>query len=619
VNEEPKQDYIGIGTIQKLTRLLAAPVIEPSQRAARIQTVEKDIVLPLRMLIITIVGYYLFFANWFVIPATNGTVNFKTSSRKPNADLSSTFSPEEIRELPDIISFWREPSDAVSAFMWQSLSNEDRITLKTFHRFGSSNNQAQAVVMRALNKMIDGPSLYETNRFKGITLRPETTNLLQQSLASTNAAILNRLLLEDAYDKELAKNPNLLHPPAPKRPDPDTDPANSNWSLRHASALKSGFIAYALLNLIVSAIFLRARQLTLTEIEWMVFAAGVMDCVLMGTLTFLYDGFDSKLFTVFAVLILHNALAIPVAFPQLLLNFLCIGSFVTAGIQDRWINIRQTIMDVDNISQEKPYERIIVLVAWALCCYGIQVLFEKQKRAEAEATELAVRQERLHTAGRLAAEIAHQIKNPLGIITNAAFCLNRAVQEGETAVDDQIQIIREEVDRADQIITELMGYAQLAEGTVERLDVAEELDAAVQEVFPPAAKYQIKIHKDYAPALPALLMQKRHLSSVLVNILQNAREAMHGRGEVRLSAQYGKNDSVCITLADSGPGIPPDKIGKIFEAYFTTREKGTGLGLAIVKHNTEMYGGAVQVESELGKGTRFMLEFPGRILMRSSK
>jgi signal transduction histidine kinase len=394
-----------------------------------------------------------------------------------------------------------------------------------------------------------------------------------------------------------------------------------DWSLRNASALKGSFIVYALLNLVVGAIFFRARQLTLTKIEWMVFAAGALDCVLMGTLTFLSSGFDSKLYWVFVALILHNALAIPVAFPQLMLNFLSIGAFVAGGVlyADPSINPPTTILDVDNMSHENPYERIIVLVAWSLCCYGIQVLFEKQKRAEAEATEFAVRQERLHTAGRLAAEIAHQIKNPLGIITNAAFCLHRAVHEGETAVDEQVQIIREEVDRADQIITELMGYAQLAEGKVERLEVAEELDSAVQEVFPPAAKYQVKVHRDYAQALPALLMQRRHLSGVLVNILQNAREAMNGWGEISISARYGENDSVCIEIADTGPGIAPDKIDKIFEAYFTTREKGTGLGLAIVKHNTEMYGGAVQVQSELGKGTRFVLEFPARILMRLSK
>jgi len=534
VNEEPKHRFADVSTIQKLTRLLAAPVIEPSQRAARIQAVERDIVLPLRLLIITILGYYFFFSGWLDTPGTNTVLD-----------------------------------------------------VRRFHYSAASRLDAPLT-----NSALEAG----TNK----TLSPLDAH-------GTNSAA-------DTGTNKPDRRPRLYTPGADSASDWTKD-----WSLRNAAALKGSFIAYALLNLAVGAIFFRARHLTLTKIEWMVFAAGALDCVLMGTLTFLSSGFDSKLYWVFVALILHNALAIPVAFPQLLLNFLSIGAFVAGGMLDTSINPRPTIMDVEYLSQEKPFERIIVLVAWALCCYGIQVLFEKQKRAEAEATEFAVRQERLRTAGRLAAEIAHQIKNPLGIITNAAFCLHRAVHEGETAVDEQVQIIREEVDRADQIITELMGYAQLAEGKVERLEVAEELDAAVQEVFPPAAKYKVNIHKDYALALPALLMQKRHLSGVLVNILQNAREAMHGRGEVSISASYGENDSVCIVITDTGPGIPPDKIDKIFEAYFTTREKGTGLGLAIVKHNTEMYGGAVQVQSEIGKGTRFVLEFPARILMRLSK
>jgi signal transduction histidine kinase len=460
VNEEPKQDFIGLGTIQKLIRLLAAPVIEPSQRAARIQAVETDIVLPLRILLVAIVGYYFFFSGWLDTPG--------------------------------------------------------------------------------------------------------------------------------------AKNA-------------------TDWTMHNAAPLKWALVAYAVLTLAAGVILIWGKNLTLAKVQWMVFALGLVDASMMGTLTLVSKGFDSPLYWVFLALILHNALSIPVAFPQLLLNFFVSAAFMVGGIMDK-----RLIHDGEG-REENPWERMIVLVGWALCCYGIQVLFEKQKRAEAEATELAVRQERLRTAGRLAAEIAHQIKNPLSIITNAAFCLHRAVHEGEMAVDEQIQIIREEVDRADQIITELMGYAQLAEGKVERLDVAEELDAAVQEVFPSAAKYQVQIHKDYSPALPALLMQRRHLSGVLVNILQNAREAMRGQGDVSISAHYGDHDSFRILITDTGPGIPPDKIDKIFEAYFTTREKGTGLGLAIVKHNKEMYGGAVQVESELGKGTRFVLEFPARILMRLSK
>jgi signal transduction histidine kinase len=329
------------------------------------------------------------------------------------------------------------------------------------------------------------------------------------------------------------------------------------------------------------------------------------------------------------VLIVHNALAIPVAIPQILLNFLVSAAFLAGGLYDQWIIVpidRVQYGDEAATRYENSAERLIALVAWALCCYGIQVLFEKQKRAEAEATEFAVRQERLQTAGRLAADIAHNIKNPLGIITNAAFCLQRAVrdraivsEEQGQNIDQQVEIIREEVEHADRIITELMGYAQLAEGTVERLEVADEVENAILQVFPPAAKYKVDIVKDYETSLPSLLMQKRHLSSVLVNLLQNAREAMQGVGRIVISVRYGKNDSVIISITDNGHGIAPDKIDKIFEAHFSTREKGTGLGLAIVKHNTEIYGGVVNVHSELGKGTRFTLEFPARILMRLSK
>jgi signal transduction histidine kinase len=521
VNAEDKTKAADGGTIQKLTRLLAAPTIEPSQRAARIQAVEKDIVLPLRVLIIGILAYYFFFAGWFY---TAGAAKLA---------------------IPD-------------------------------------------------------------------TTHPHATTIQARTNQTNSVQPADRGRVHAATIKEWTDQTNF-----------------EEWSLHHAATIKAGFWIYVALNVFNGIILVWVPQLTLKKIEAMVFSIGVLDALLMGTLTLLSSGFDSNLYWVFLALILHNALAIPVALPQLLLNFFVSAAFMAGGLLDRVIIVpldRNLFGPDADPRLENPAERLIVLVAWALCCYGIQVLFEKQKRAEAEATEFAVRQERLQTAGRLAAEIAHQIKNPLGIITNAAFCLQRAVRDRETAaeeqgqnIDEQVQIIREEIEHADQIITELMGYAQLAEGTVERLEVADEVDNAILEVFPPAAKYRVEIIKNYEPSLPALLMQKRHLSGVLVNLLQNAREAMNGTGKIEVSVRYGKNDSVIISIADNGPGIAPDKINKIFEAHFSTRAKGTGLGLAIVKHNTEIYGGAVTVQSELGKGTRFTLEFPARILMRLSK
>ena len=243
---------------------------------------------------------------------------------------------------------------------------------------------------------------------------------------------------------------------------------------------------------------------------------------------------------------------------------------------------------------------------------------EKQRRADEEAREFSKRQEQLQATGRLAAEIAHQLKNPLGIINNAAFTLQRTVKEGKT-ITQQIKIIREEVDRSDRIITELMGYARLSEGQVEKLDITHELDRAIDQVFPPAANYDVKISRDYAPALPVILAQSGHLSEVFVNILQNAREALNGKGHVQITARYSEDYAVLVTIQDDGPGIPPEKLSKIFEPYFTTKERGTGLGLAIVKHNTELYNGTVEVQSTIGIGTTFIVKLPAKTVFNIRK
>jgi signal transduction histidine kinase len=240
----------------------------------------------------------------------------------------------------------------------------------------------------------------------------------------------------------------------------------------------------------------------------------------------------------------------------------------------------------------------------------------RDRLAQEEAQKSGARNDELKAAGRLAAEIAHQLKNPLGIINNAAFSLQRGLKEGRNDFHQQIEIIREEIERSDRIITQLMGYAQLSEGRVEKLDLKDELDRAIAEVLPPGANYAIEIHLNYGGILPAVLMQRSHFSVVLVNLLQNAREALHGRGNITIEARCPGENMVEIVVADDGPGIAADKLEKIFEPYFTSKKRGTGLGLAIVKHNVELYGGTVRVESELGKGARFVLLFPAKTLIR---
>ena len=381
----------------------------------------------------------------------------------------------------------------------------------------------------------------------------------------------------------------------------------------------------------------------------------MLDGLFITGLTIVTGGFDSIVFWVFPCLIVLNALSIPLAVPQIVLNLLLSLFYLSAGLTvpgigegaamptpppalratnqaprsagETAIKLRKPSRADDvgdessppDISTEASLLRVSVLWLLALCCYGAQVLIERQRIALEEASEFAAREGQLHSAGRLAAEFAHQIKNPLAVINNAAFSLQRSLRTGKGDSARQIEIIQEEVAHADRAITQIMGYAQLSEGRVEKLDVIAELDRAVAQVFPPAVPTGIKIHPEYARHFPPLLMQRGHFSEILVNLLKNAREAVGPAGNVFVTAQCHRDDSVEISVRDDGPGVPPDKIERIFEAYYTTKEKGTGLGLAIVKHNVELYGGTVRLESKSGHGATFVLLFPAKALMKLSK
>jgi signal transduction histidine kinase len=405
--------------------------------------------------------------------------------------------------------------------------------------------------------------------------------------------------------------------------------------------LQNYFIFYLIFNAI-AAILLLLRRFPAGLIQWLVFTTGLLDGLLLAGLTLETGGFDSSLFWVFPGLIVINAISIPLATPQIVLNLSLSVFYLGVGL----LNVSMSDSDTGNAlplparaKLSKPVTfmanrsilpepassdttaepfllRLMILWLMTISCYGVQLLAFRQRQAEQEAQEAAARNSELKAAGRLAAEIAHQLKNPLGIINNAAYSLQRGLKEGKRDFSQQIEIIREEIERSDQIITQLMGYAQLSEGRVERLDIVEELNRAIDEVLPAGANYAIDTERDIGSNLPPLMMQRSHLSAIMVNLLQNAREAMHGRGRIIISVQSRTGNEVELVIADNGPGIPADHVNRVFEAYFTSKEKGTGLGLSIVKHNVELYGGTVRIESKLGKGARFIVLFPARTFIR---
>jgi len=381
------------------------------------------------------------------------------------------------------------------------------------------------------------------------------------------------------------------------------------------------FWFYILANVIFAGVLFRAETLPLAVVQWTVVTSSLVDGLFIAALASLSGGLDSILFWLFVALIVRNAVSVPPGFSQMFLNVAISICYAMVGALDIFVMSNETTMNEFDVTPDdwgQPFVlRLMVLLLMAGGCYGTQLLLERQQIAAEEAGEFAARESQLRSAGRLAAEIAHQIKNPLAVINNAAFSLQRALRENKPVAPAQIEIIQEEVARADKVITQIMGYAQLSEGRVERLNVIEELERAIAQVFPVAVSDKIKIHRDFGGDFPPLLMQRGHLSEIFVNLLQNAREAFGKKGNVLITVKSDRDQSVEISICDDGPGISPDKHGRIFEAYYTTKEKGTGLGLAIVKHNVELYGGKVCVESKLGQGAEFILTFPAKTILQT--
>ncbi len=406
----------------------------------------------------------------------------------------------------------------------------------------------------------------------------------------------------------------------------------SPWMSQVSSALdvtvdtvQSFFFFYVLTSVLLALPMFAINRLPLALVQWAAVASALVDGLSLAAMTLITGGIDSILFWLFLGLIVRNAVSVPPGFSQIFLNFATSLCYALVAAMDVAISnsLDETTLRVLDLTPHGAVGELILLrmlVLWltALSCYGAQAFLERQRIAAEEANEFATRENQIRSAGRLSAEFAHQIKNPLAVINNTVFSLRRALdQQNTVAARQQIEIIREEVSRADQVITQVMGYAQLSEGRVEKLDVREKINRAVDRVFSAVEPAEIKVIKLFAAQLPPLLMQRNHLTEILTNLLLNAREALNGQGTVTVAANYLPDQSVQISVRDDGVGIALDKLGQIFEAYFTTKEKGTGLGLAIVKHNVELYGGTVRVESELGKGAEFIVTFPAKSLPKS--
>ncbi len=249
-----------------------------------------------------------------------------------------------------------------------------------------------------------------------------------------------------------------------------------------------------------------------------------------------------------------------------------------------------------------------------------------------------VRKEKLASIGLLAGSVGHELRNPLGVMNNAVYFLQSIIPETNTTAREYLEIIKQEIDNSQKIIHDLLDYSRLKAPESKMLPPRELIMETVEGCKIPD---NIELELSLADALPAVMVDPLQMERVFLNLLTNAVQAMPGGGTLRITASTasitgndergaGKEEPsgaeinrnprnsnrvpdagfVEISIEDTGEGIAPENMDKIFQPLYTTKARGIGLGLSICKSLTETNGGRIEVESQLSKGTTFTVALP---------
>jgi signal transduction histidine kinase len=261
---------------------------------------------------------------------------------------------------------------------------------------------------------------------------------------------------------------------------------------------------------------------------------------------------------------------------------------------------------------------LAVGVAFAL------LVFAWARRRVAEAAERAAKAEsdargfaRLAEVGSLTGVLAHEIKNPLSTVGLNLQLLHEDLAATDGAgqrLRNRLETVQRETARLREILDDFLRYAGKLELERKPADLNRIVEELVDFFYPQAQLQHVQLRLCAAPAPVVAEVDVTALKQAVLNLMINAVQAMgaHGGGELILSVAPTPGDQAVIDVIDTGPGIPPDALDKIFQAYYSTKRGGTGLGLAMARRIAREHGGDLTVCSEVGKGTDFTLRLPVR-------
>jgi signal transduction histidine kinase len=236
------------------------------------------------------------------------------------------------------------------------------------------------------------------------------------------------------------------------------------------------------------------------------------------------------------------------------------------------------------------------------------------------AQEEARRSERLAALGQMSAGLAHEIRNPLGVIKGSAEMLQQKLGESNPLATELAGYISSETNRLSALVTRFLDFARPLHADLISQPIAPVLDRALQAVAAAHKDHSgsVKVERLYEPNLPPVPLDEGLSEQAFINLIQNAYDAMgEGGGKLRVTAMRadGARNGVEVRIGDTGPGIPRELREQIFNPFVTTKKTGVGLGLSIVSRIIDGHHGSIRVESGDGEsgssGANFVMFFPG--------
>ncbi len=240
--------------------------------------------------------------------------------------------------------------------------------------------------------------------------------------------------------------------------------------------------------------------------------------------------------------------------------------------------------------------------------------FDAMAEAILEREHRLIRSERLATVGRMAAHITHEVRNPLASIGLYVELLGDELPPGDAAGRRLLASLAAEVDRLSEITETYLRFVRLPKPKLEREDLGAIVAAVMEFARAELAKAGVSLEMNLAPGLPEVAADENQVRQALLNLVRNAREAMAAGGSLRVALAADRSPEgpglLRLSIADTGPGIAPDNLAKIFDPFFSTKAKGTGLGLALVHQIVAEHGGRIEVDCPPSGGTTFVITLP---------